>query len=41
ADSEYNNLEYSNSKLLIYESESSNKEEFNNSETELSKEEAE
>ncbi|CAG8759815.1 833_t:CDS:2, partial [Cetraspora pellucida] len=41
ADSEYNNLEYSDPELLVYESESSNEKEFNNSETELSKEEAE
>ncbi|CAG8647591.1 14551_t:CDS:2 [Cetraspora pellucida] len=39
ADSEYNNLEYSDSELLIYKSESSNKEKFNNGETELSEEE--
>ncbi|CAG8505801.1 17276_t:CDS:2 [Dentiscutata heterogama] len=41
ADPEYNNLEYSNSELLVYESESSNEKEFNNGEMELSKEEAE
>ncbi|CAG8757606.1 8460_t:CDS:2, partial [Racocetra persica] len=41
ADSEYNNLEYSDPKLLVYKSESSNEEEFNNRETELSEEEAE
>ncbi|CAG8587066.1 33051_t:CDS:2 [Racocetra persica] len=41
ADPEYNNLEYSDSELLVYESESSNEEEFNNGEMELSEEEAE
>ncbi|CAG8794745.1 10871_t:CDS:1, partial [Cetraspora pellucida] len=40
ADPEYNNLEYSNLKLLVYESDSSNKKKFNNRKTELSKEEA-
>lgn len=41
ADPEYNYLEYSDPELLVYESESSNEEEFNNGETELSEEEAE
>ncbi|CAG8469979.1 6700_t:CDS:2 [Scutellospora calospora] len=40
ADPEYNNLEYSDSELLVYEFESSNEEEFNNGNTELSEEEA-